>query len=99
MLDDSLDTLDVIQEVLAYEHYEVRCAESSARFHEHTAEWQPDWFLLDFRLGDGNGDEICKELKANTKTCHIPVILFSAYFSKQAELFVQFKCNQYNLAT
>jgi CheY-like chemotaxis protein len=91
VLDDSQDILDIVQEVLTYEHYEVRCADSYARFHEIMARWQPDLFIVDFRLGDSNGGEICRGLKTHPKTSHLPVILFSAYFSHQKELL--FGCN------
>jgi len=79
VLDDNQDILDMVCEVLAYEEYEVLCLSSCHRFFEQLAEWQPDLVLLDYRLGDGDGRELCRTLKNNPETGHIGVILFSAY--------------------
>lgn len=38
----------------------------------------PDLLILDIRLPDMNGYEVCKQLKADPKTAHIPVIMVSA---------------------
>ena len=38
----------------------------------------PDLYLLDINLGNTSGLELCKELKANERTRHIPVIITSS---------------------
>jgi DNA-binding response OmpR family regulator len=40
---------------------------------------RPDMVLLDDRLGDGFGHELCAKMKANDLTNRIPVILTSGY--------------------
>ncbi|MNY28824.1 KDP operon transcriptional regulatory protein KdpE [compost metagenome] len=44
----------------------------------------PDMIVLDIKLPDGNGLEICRELKSSIKTHAIPVMMMSAdnYLSK-----------------
>lgn len=37
----------------------------------------PDIFLLDGQLGDSNGMDICRQIKADPRTTHIPVIMIS----------------------
>jgi two-component system phosphate regulon response regulator PhoB len=39
---------------------------------------QPDLILLDLMLPDADGTDICKSLKGNEKTRHIPVIMVTA---------------------
>ena len=39
---------------------------------------QPDAVLLDVMLGDADGVELCRNLRADPRTRHIPVILMSA---------------------
>jgi two-component system phosphate regulon response regulator PhoB len=39
---------------------------------------QPDLILLDLMLPDADGTDICKSLKSNEKTRHIPVIMVTA---------------------
>jgi two-component system, OmpR family, response regulator VicR len=38
----------------------------------------PDLYLLDINLGNTSGLELCKQLKANESTRHIPVIITSS---------------------
>jgi DNA-binding response OmpR family regulator len=40
---------------------------------------RPDLVLLDNKLNDGFGHELCTEIKGNEMTKHIPVILTSGY--------------------
>jgi CheY-like chemotaxis protein len=41
----------------------------------------PDLILLDYKLADTNGGDLCRQLKDTPEYRHIPVIIFSAYFS------------------
>ncbi len=43
----------------------------------------PALIVLDIMLPDGDGVEICRQLKANAATAHIPVLLMSAHRSKK----------------
>ena len=43
-----------------------------------TKSFLPDIILLDIMLPDINGLEICKILKENPKTCHIPIIILTS---------------------
>jgi len=38
----------------------------------------PDVIILDYRIGDKFGSDFCKEIKSNTQTGHIPVVILSA---------------------
>jgi CheY-like chemotaxis protein len=38
----------------------------------------PDLVLLDVHLPDINGFEVCRRLKADPKTCSIPIVMFSS---------------------
>lgn len=42
------------------------------------AQGSPDLVLLDVNLPDVNGYEVCRRLKANEQTRHIPVVFISA---------------------
>lgn len=86
VLDDNQDILDMVYEVLAYEGYEVLCIGSCSGFYKKLEDWKPDLVLLDYRLADGDGSEICRELKEDPKTKHIGVILFTAYNAPRLHL-------------
>jgi two-component system response regulator VicR len=86
ILDDNLDILEIVEEVLQYEGYEVSATREKSEFDERLKNWKPDLIILDFKLDGCNGGEICTEIKRNEATRHVPVILFSAYFSNEEEL-------------
>lgn len=39
----------------------------------------PDAILLDIMLPDGNGIDICRELRERTETATLPIVMISAY--------------------
>jgi len=86
VLDDNLDILNIVEEVLAYEHFTVQGISNCSDFVEHVSDFMPDLVLLDYRLTDGNGLDLCHQLKSNPLLNQIPVIIFSAYPLKDADL-------------
>ncbi|MDO3627613.1 response regulator [Mucilaginibacter sp. BT774] len=86
VLDDNADILDIVQEVLTYEHFTVKTFSYCAGFLDEALNFLPDVVLLDYRLNDGNGADLCRLLKTHPKLKHIPVILFSAYFLKDVDV-------------
>jgi len=40
---------------------------------------RPDLILLDLRLPDMDGPSLVRQLKANPETCHIPLVVMTAY--------------------
>lgn len=92
LLDDNLDIVQIVEEVLAYEQYEVKSVMKSIGFLPVAEHFQPDLIMLDYRLADGNGGEICRAIKANASMRHIPVIIFTAYMQPGINLF-DFGCD------
>jgi len=81
VLDDNQDILEMVNEVLTYEDFNVHATTSSAGFFEVVETFKPDLVILDYRLSHATGGEICMKLKANPQFAHIPVIIFSAYIN------------------
>jgi len=81
ILDDHQAILDVVTEALIYEKFEVRSISLGGQLFEAVSEFSPHLILLDYKLADTNGGDLCQQLKASTEHCHIPVVLFSAYFT------------------
>ena len=78
IVEDEPDMIRVATDLLQSEGFLV-----SSATHPHDALVKiranpPDLLLLDIRLPDMNGYELCKELKGDPKTAHIPVIMVSA---------------------
>lgn len=75
--DDDAAIVDAVQLILEDSGYAVLTAADGA-VAASVAREQPDLLLLDIRMSGASGQAICRELKANEATRHIPVIMFSA---------------------
>ncbi len=75
--DDDLAILDVIKMILEDEGYEVQVVSNGEAVLSLTTEL-PDLILLDIWMSGRDGGEICRTLKNQKHTSHIPVILISA---------------------
>ncbi|RYE36310.1 MAG: response regulator [Sphingobacteriaceae bacterium] len=79
VLDDDPGILEVMQEALSYEGFEVKILEETDDIIALIHSYQPDVFITDFLLKGINGGELCKKIKTTTATSHTPVVIFSAY--------------------
>jgi PAS domain S-box-containing protein len=77
VVDDSSIARSLLKEILSEEGYEVILAESGLEMLSSLKSRLPDLILLDIHLGDMNGLEVCKLIKADSKTKDIPIILIS----------------------
>jgi DNA-binding response OmpR family regulator len=78
IIEDDIAILDMLCEVFQEVGYEVITYADKNSIKGIIIN-RPDLVLLDNKLKDGFGYELCREMKANTLTKHIPVILTSAY--------------------
>jgi CheY-like chemotaxis protein len=78
VVDDSAAILDVVTLALEMADCEVSTGLTGACLQqmEHNL---PDLILLDVLLSGEDGGEICRRLKSDEQTRHIPVILISAH--------------------
>jgi CheY-like chemotaxis protein len=81
VVEDNDDIREMIEFLLNDENYEVHGYATAEAFRNklNMAEQQPDLIVLDVMLPDGNGLEICDQLKADHVTANIPVLLMSAH--------------------
>ncbi len=79
--DDDLIS-EVLETYLTMENYAVRVAYSGESALAMIAEDCPDLILLDARMGDLSGFAVCKRLKADPETRHIPIAMITALDEK-----------------
>ena len=60
------------------EYYDVRTVRNGRDVQDIAAEWQPDAILLDVMMPDMDGYEVCRRLKSQSATAHIPVVMITA---------------------
>ena len=86
VLDDNQDILDIVQETLAYEQFEVRGTPNGEEVIPLIEEFNPNLVILDYRVAGANGGEICSQIKSHPQYSNTPVIIFSAYINNESEL-------------
>lgn len=79
IIEDEPDILEVLTSVLTIYNYEVIPMRQTDDILQLTKEHNPDLILTDYLLFGMDGGSICKAVKSNPETKHIPVVLISAY--------------------
>jgi DNA-binding response OmpR family regulator len=78
LADDEEDIKTVVKLYLESKGYDVVTAYDGLDTLDKAKAEQPDLILLDIMMPVINGFEVCKQLKADDKTSHIPVVMLSA---------------------
>jgi len=77
IVDDSPDVLNVLTDIFIYHGYHVRSASSGHMALRSVAVEPPDLILLDIKLPDMSGYDVCRHLKSDEQSRMIPVIFIS----------------------
>ncbi|MFD2145689.1 response regulator [Mucilaginibacter antarcticus] len=77
-VDDDKDILEIIQLILEDSGYEVETLADGQHLFEKINEVHPDLIILDIMLGNLDGRDLCRKVKAKMETHDIPVIMLSA---------------------
>lgn len=80
ILEDDWDIMEVFRLLLNDEGYKVNSFANVSSLLASTA--KPDLYLLDIRLPDGNGIEVCEQLKDDPRFSGIPIMMLSAHADK-----------------
>jgi len=67
-----------MRRVLEDEQYQVSILQEGKDAFTRVKSALPDLLILDLKLGDASGQEILKQLKGDTATADIPVIIYTA---------------------
>ena len=78
VVDDIISNVKLLEAKLAAEYFEVITAGNGEQALARVAAELPDIVLLDVMMPGMDGFEVCRRIKANTKTTHIPVVMVTA---------------------
>ncbi len=78
VVDDEPDIIELVRYNLAKEGYRVQTVLSGEKALAAADEGVPDLVLLDLMLPGVDGLDVCRRLKANPRTAHIPIIMLTA---------------------
>ena len=77
IVDDNIKNLDLFKDFVESWGYETVTAQQGKDAISLAERYLPDIILLDVMLPGLSGYEVCRELKENTKTQHIPVVMIT----------------------
>lgn len=78
VVDDEIPNLRLLTQILSEEGYQVRPAERPQLAIESALAEPPSLILLDVRMPEMNGFQVCELLKQDSRTSDIPIIFVSA---------------------
>jgi two-component system, OmpR family, alkaline phosphatase synthesis response regulator PhoP len=78
VVDDEEDLLELIHYNLSKEGYQVRCVSSGEMALREARSLLPDLILLDLLLPAVDGLGVCRALKSDPQTRHIPIVMVTA---------------------
>lgn len=84
VVDDVPANCRLLEAKLLNEYYEVAIAGSGHEALSVVTRWMPDVVLLDVMMPGMDGYEVCRRLKAQPETSHVPIVMITA-LTDQAE--------------
>lgn len=86
VVEDDDDIRFIVEYILLESGYQVESLATAKEFREQLAAKKPELVILDVMLPDGNGIEICRNLKKNADTMQIPIVIMSAHAAEKSIL-------------
>jgi two-component system cell cycle response regulator len=78
VVDDDPSILETLTTMLRFKGYATQVAANGRKALEAVKDFDPDLILLDIMLPDIDGYDICRRLKADSRTSDIPILIVSA---------------------
>ena len=78
VIDDEKDLLELVQYNLQKERFDVITTSDGASGLEVAMKHRPDVIVLDLMMPGMDGLEVCRELRADSRTARIPIIMLTA---------------------
>ena len=77
VVEDKAEHAGIILGYLERDGYNIRFAPGGAQALEAAAAEPPDLIILDLRMPEVDGYEVCRRLREDSRTSHIPVLMFT----------------------
>lgn len=79
IVDDDKSILEAVSLILEDEGYSTEIVFKGDEIYKRIEMFKPDLILLDVLMSGVDGRDICKQLKSDITTKHIPIIMVSAH--------------------
>lgn len=83
IVDDELANFDVLEAMLLMEGYELHYAPNGSQTFSFLETHQPDVILLDVMMPGIDGIQVCRQIKADPRWTHIPVVMVTSLNTKE----------------
>jgi DNA-binding response OmpR family regulator len=85
VVDDEQLTADLLTTYLTMKGFEVVRAERARDGATSAVNELPDAMIVDMMMPDMSGDQLCRVVRENPSTQHIPILILSALFTADAQ--------------
>lgn len=82
VVDDDAMNREILEAYLGMEDYQVVLASNGQKGLQTAQEQAISLILLDVRLPDMSGYDVCQQIRTDERTGHIPILIVSGYSSK-----------------
>lgn len=79
VVEDNNDIRELIGFILTEDSYELKMCATAGALNIEMSKGLPNVIVLDIMLPDGNGIDLCRLIKNDPVTSHVPVVLMSAH--------------------
>lgn len=83
IVEDNLETLELLRRIMERDGYETILANDGEKGLSYTSRYMPDLIILDRLMPKLNGLQVCRKLKEQKNTRHIPVVFLTILDSEQ----------------
>ncbi|HPV06512.1 MAG TPA: response regulator [Aggregatilineales bacterium] len=86
IVDDDRTTVDLLKTLLQFDGFDVATARDGASAMSRAHDFQPDAFLVDYHLADGDGTDLVEALRGDATFSQTPIIVASGMEREQEAL-------------
>lgn len=81
IVEDDSDIRFILEYLLTDSGYHIQTFDCIKAFNQRQRKQDIDLVMLDVRLPDGSGIDLCKNLKQDSSMAHVPIMVMSAHAS------------------
>jgi len=83
IVDDDLQIQKLLTKMLSSDKYETETASSGFEAGARVVRFKPDLIILDLIMPEMSGFEVCRQIKKDSETSHIKILVLTGYDSKE----------------
>ena len=78
VVDDDQGTTKLLELILSQEGYDVVCVNDSCDTLDTALIYDPNLILLDLVMPNGDGFEVCRNVREKSQFAHVPIVFFTS---------------------